>query len=165
MDVAEMQPLYQDPWFTFCFTDDRIIPRFHLEGVPARRHVSVFRIDPGTGERLAMLVTATVGEGGWVDLPEPIIVRAGEAFIVVPEPGRLNHSPGKMLPYGFGVIGVLAMVGYLCGLALGGGNQVVLAVGCAVIAGCVVLLGYGPIAFLIGGLGALTEWFHGKRDG
>jgi hypothetical protein len=29
-------------------------------------------------------VTGTVGEGGWVDLPEPIIVRAGEAFIAVP---------------------------------------------------------------------------------
>jgi hypothetical protein len=24
-----------------------------------------------------------VGEGGWVDLPEPIIVRAGEAFVAV----------------------------------------------------------------------------------
>jgi hypothetical protein len=30
-------------------------------------------------------MTATVGEGGWVDLAEPIIVRAGEAFVVVPE--------------------------------------------------------------------------------
>ena len=26
------------------------------------------------------------GEGGWVDLAERIIVRAGEAFIAVPEP-------------------------------------------------------------------------------
>jgi hypothetical protein len=26
-----------------------------------------------------------LGEGGWVDLTEPIIVRAGEAFIAVPE--------------------------------------------------------------------------------
>jgi hypothetical protein len=26
-----------------------------------------------------------VGEDGWVDLAEPIIVRAGEAFIAVPE--------------------------------------------------------------------------------
>jgi hypothetical protein len=30
-----MLPLYQDPWFTFRFADDRIIPRFHLEGVEA----------------------------------------------------------------------------------------------------------------------------------
>ena len=80
-----MPPLYQDPWFTFRFADDRIIPRFHLEGVQAGRHVSVFRIDPGTGERLWMLATATAGEGGWVDLAEPIIVKAGEAFVAVPE--------------------------------------------------------------------------------
>jgi GNAT superfamily N-acetyltransferase len=80
-----MLPLYHDPHFTFRFADDRIIPRFHLEGVEAGRRVSVFRIDPGTGERLALLATATVGKGGWVDLPEPITVRAGEAFVVVPE--------------------------------------------------------------------------------
>jgi hypothetical protein len=81
-----MIPLHQDPWFTFRFAEDRIIPRFHLEGVEAGRRVEVFKIDPGTGERLGLLVTATVGEGGWVDLVEPIIVRAGEGFIAVPEP-------------------------------------------------------------------------------
>jgi hypothetical protein len=86
MDVIEMLPLYEDPYFTFRFGDDRIIPRFHLEGVEAGRRVSVFRIDPGTGERLGLLATATVGGDGWVDLLEPIIVRAGEAFIAVPEP-------------------------------------------------------------------------------
>jgi hypothetical protein len=80
-----MLPLHQDPHFTFSFADDRIILRFHLEGVEAGRHVSVFKIDPGTGERLGLLATATVGEDGWVDLAEPIIVRAGEAFIAVPE--------------------------------------------------------------------------------
>ena len=45
----------------------------------------MFRIDPGTNERLGLLATATVGEGGWVDLGEPIIVKAGEAFVAVPE--------------------------------------------------------------------------------
>jgi hypothetical protein len=80
-----MTTLYEDPHFTFQFADDRIIPRFHLEGVEAGRRVEVFKIDPGTGERLGLLVTATVSGGGWVDLREPIIVRAGEAFIVVPE--------------------------------------------------------------------------------
>ena len=80
-----MLPLYEDPHFTFRFADDRSIPRFHLEGVPTGRHVSVFRIDLGTGERLGLLATATVGEGGWVDLAEPIIVKAGEAFVAVPE--------------------------------------------------------------------------------
>ena len=77
--------LYEEPHFTFRFADDRIIPRFHLEGVEAGRQVKVFKIDAGSGERLELLATVTVGEGGWVDLMEPIIVRAGEAFIAVPE--------------------------------------------------------------------------------
>jgi hypothetical protein len=80
-----MIPIHQDPWYTFRFADDRIIPRFHLDGVEVGRRVSVFKIDTNTGERLGLLATATVGEGGWVDLGEPIIVRAGEAFIAVPE--------------------------------------------------------------------------------
>jgi hypothetical protein len=66
-----MTQLHEDPHFTFRFADDRIIPRFHLEGVPAGWHVSVFRTDPGTGERLGLLATATVGEGGRVDLGRP----------------------------------------------------------------------------------------------
>lgn len=78
-------PLYKDAWFTFRFADDRIIPRFYLDGVEAGRRVSVFQIDLGTQERLGLPATATVGEGGWVDLPEPIIVKAGNAFIAVPE--------------------------------------------------------------------------------
>jgi hypothetical protein len=84
-----MLPLYQDPWFTFHFAEDRLIPRFHLEGVEAGRRVSVFQIDAGTGERLGLLAKATVGQDGWVVLAEPIIVRAGDTFIVVQEqPGE-----------------------------------------------------------------------------
>lgn len=79
-----MLPLYQDPWFTFRFAEDRIISRFHLEGIESGGQVEVFRIDPETCERLGLLATVTVGDGGWVDLAEPIIVRAGEAFIAVP---------------------------------------------------------------------------------
>jgi hypothetical protein len=81
-----MLPLYQDPWFTFRFADDRRIPRFHLEGVPNGKQVSIFKIDAATGERLALLATETVGDGGWVDLRQPILVRAGDAFIAVPGP-------------------------------------------------------------------------------
>lgn len=80
-----MKPLYADPGFTFRFAEDRLIPRFHLEDVGTGRRVLVFKINPGTGERLGLLTMTTVGEGGWVDLAEPIMVRAGEAFIVVPE--------------------------------------------------------------------------------
>lgn len=79
--------LFEEPFFTFRFADDRIIPRFHLEGVEIGRRVTVFRIDPATGERTEQLAVATVGEGGWVELAEPIMVRAGDAFVVVPVEG------------------------------------------------------------------------------
>ena len=81
-----MRPIYQDPWFTFRFAEDRIIPCFHLEGITAGHRVSVIKVDPGTGERLGQLATGTVGADGWVDLAEPIIVRAGDVFLVVQEP-------------------------------------------------------------------------------
>ena len=80
-----MLPLYRDPQFTFRFSDDRIIPRFHLEGVESGRRISVFQIDPATGGRLGLIATAVVGNGGWVDLTEPILVRAGGGFVAVPE--------------------------------------------------------------------------------
>ena len=80
-----MTPLYEDPHFTFRFAADRIIPRFHLEGIEVGRRVEVYKIDPGTGERLDLLATATVGEG-WVDWPifqaEPLQPRC---------PGRLSQ--------------------------------------------------------------------------
>lgn len=79
-----MLPLYEDPCFTFRFADDRIIPRFHLEGMLPGRKVFVFKLDVASGERLDLLAAAVVGEGGWVDLPEPIIIQAGEAFVAVP---------------------------------------------------------------------------------
>ena len=88
-----MIPLHHDPHFTFRFIEARIVPRFHLEGVEAGRRVKVFKIDPGTGERLGLLATAAVGEGVWVDLREPIIVRAGEAFIAVPEQCKREPLP------------------------------------------------------------------------
>ena len=33
-----------------------------------------------------MLATAVVGDAGWVDLPQAIVVRAGEVFVVFPQP-------------------------------------------------------------------------------
>src|SRR5439155_16673813 len=86
--VTEMLPLYHDPHFTFRFADDRIIPRFHLEGIEAGRRVTVFKIDPTTGDRLDLLTMAAVGDQGWVDLPVPVVVKAGDAFIAVPEPAQ-----------------------------------------------------------------------------
>lgn len=85
-----MIPLHQDPHYTFRCTGDRIVPRFHLEGVEAGRRVSVFRLDGDLENRQALLATATVGEDGWVDLAEPLVVRAGGGFVAVPEPARLG---------------------------------------------------------------------------
>ena len=82
-----MIPLHHESHFTFRFADDRIIPRLHVEGVEAGRRVFVYRLDPVTGGRLNLLATATAGEDGWVDLPKPIMVRAGEGFVAVPEEG------------------------------------------------------------------------------
>lgn len=96
----DMLPLHRDPWFTFRFADNRIIPRFHLEGVPPGSLVSVIKIDPETGERLGLLATATVADGGWVDLLQPIMVKAGEAFIAVPITHQLVLS---LLPDTFAV--------------------------------------------------------------
>ena len=163
--VLKMLPLYEDPHFTFRFADDRIIPRFHLEGIPPGQRILVFRIDPGTGEKLDLLTRANVGKGGWVDLRVPLIVRAGESFIAVPEPEPLNCSLLKIMLTGLGVVGLLATAGYLGGLVQGGGSQFLLAICCGALGAFVVLLGYGPIALLIGALAAVTQWFHRKKNG
>jgi hypothetical protein len=76
--------LHEDPHYTFRFADDRVIPRFHLNGVAAGTGVNVYRIDPASEARRELLTTASVGEGGWVDLAEPLQVRAGDAFVAIP---------------------------------------------------------------------------------
>ena len=78
-----MIPLYRDTDFTFHFADNRTVPRFHLDGIAEGGWVSVFRIDPFTGAQHELLATAVVGAGGWVDLAEPIVMHAGEAFLAV----------------------------------------------------------------------------------
>jgi hypothetical protein len=76
--------LYEDPGFTFRFADDRLISRFHLEGIEVGRLVSIFRLDPGGRDCGFLIATAIVGDDGWVDLTEPIIMRAGDGFVAVP---------------------------------------------------------------------------------
>jgi hypothetical protein len=51
-----------------------------LQGEMACGLVWVFRIAPQTGDSLILLATAIVGDGGWVDLANPIIVPAGGPF-------------------------------------------------------------------------------------
>ncbi len=77
-----MLRLYEDPGFTFRFADDRIIPRFHLEDAEPGRRVSIHMIERITGERLNLLATVLVGPRGWVELSEPIMVKAGDVWSV-----------------------------------------------------------------------------------
>lgn len=79
-----MTPLYRDAHFTFRFAEDRIVPRFHLEGVAAGCRVAVYRLDPATGEPAERLAEAVAGADGWVDLPGPLVVRAGGGFVAAP---------------------------------------------------------------------------------
>ena len=81
-----MIPLYHEAHFTFRFADERRVPRFHLEGIDAGRRVSVFRLDPETERPLDRIASAVVGDAGWVDLAEPLLVGPGRGFVVVPEP-------------------------------------------------------------------------------
>jgi hypothetical protein len=83
-----MLPLYHEPHFTFRFDEDRLVGRFHLDGVAPGTPVAVFALDPATGERLGLLTEAVAGDGCWVNLSEPLVVRAGGGFVVVPEASR-----------------------------------------------------------------------------
>ena len=86
-----MLPLYRDPHYTFRFADGQFIDRFHLDGVAVGTPVSVFAIEPATGERLGLIAAAVAGGGGWVDLDEPLVVRAGGGFVAVPGSPRLGE--------------------------------------------------------------------------
>ncbi len=78
-----MLPLYRDPHFTFRFAEDRLVGRFHLDGVTAGTPVSVFGLDPATGGCRELIAEAVVGDGGWVDLSEALVIRAGGGFVAV----------------------------------------------------------------------------------
>lgn len=83
-----MLPLYRDPHFTFRFAEDRLINRFHLDGVEPGTPVSVFDLDSATGEHLGLIAQAVAGDGGWVSLPVALIVRAGSGFVAIATPSR-----------------------------------------------------------------------------
>ncbi|QDU22002.1 GNAT family N-acetyltransferase [Urbifossiella limnaea] len=76
-----MTPLYRDSRYTFRFADDRRIDRVRVEGVPSGSRVTVYRLvgeEPGD-----VLTRSLAGADGWVELPEPILVRAGDGFVAV----------------------------------------------------------------------------------
>jgi hypothetical protein len=161
---TEMVPIYHEPWFTFRFDEDRTISRFHVEGVDFGRQIWVFKIDPATGQRLELLAMAEVGKGGWVDLDEPLFLRAGDAFIAEPEPLRLTSTAAKLSFEVFLVVAGLAAVGFICGVAQGRGNQLILAAWCGAVGVFVVLLGYGSIALLIVPIGYVAKLFRWKKS-
>lgn len=78
-------PLYRDPWYTFSFEEDRLIDRFHLDGLAPGHIVTIYRFDSANGKRGDQLDKATVGEEGWVELSEALVMRVGESIIAVPE--------------------------------------------------------------------------------
>lgn len=90
-----MMSIFQEPFFTFRFADSRLVPRCHLEGIAEGCSVTVYRLDPTTGETSERLFEAMVGADGWVDLPIPIIVPIGGGFRIVPE--RSDSPPAPKL--------------------------------------------------------------------
>ena len=60
-----------------------------MEGVESGGHL---QDRPDSDGRLSLLATAGMGEGGGVDLPKPITVMAGEAFIAGPEPFECGET-------------------------------------------------------------------------
>jgi hypothetical protein len=82
-----MVPLYRDEFYTFTFADARLISRFHLAGAPEGWPIEVYRLDPASGCPTEQIGSAVTGPGGWVDLPAPLVVRAGGGFLV-----RLGES-------------------------------------------------------------------------
>lgn len=51
-----MLPLHEDPHFTFCFADGRIIPRFHLEGFSGGNSGSIRAHRASDSNGLAMIL-------------------------------------------------------------------------------------------------------------
>ena len=62
--------------------------------------MSEFTIDPDTEERLDLIATATVSDGGWVDLAGPITVRAGGAFVALTKRATRESSDRHRLDDG-----------------------------------------------------------------
>ena len=69
-----MLPLYNDPHFTFRFADNRIIPRFHLEGVEVGRRVAgpvrvALQVDDAAATAEALVAAGATRLGGPVVTP------------------------------------------------------------------------------------------------
>ncbi|MFQ3650838.1 MAG: hypothetical protein SNJ75_10935 [Gemmataceae bacterium] len=77
-----MISLFREPWYRFHFTEDRLVPRFHLEGVPTGIRVRVYQLvqdEPGP-----LIAEGVVGADGWVECLPALRVQRGEGFLAVP---------------------------------------------------------------------------------
>ncbi|MFO0865976.1 MAG: hypothetical protein U0744_15225 [Gemmataceae bacterium] len=83
-----MLPLYRDPHYFFRFDDARIISRVHLEGAKPGLTVKLVRVDPRSMKEGDVIAHAVVEAEGWVEFSPPILVRAGEAFLAIPDGER-----------------------------------------------------------------------------
>lgn len=80
-----MITLYRDDDFTFRFAEPRIVGRFHLEGVAPGTAVAVRRLATPGDVVGGLLATATVGDGGWVEVTPALRVDAAHGFRVTLE--------------------------------------------------------------------------------
>jgi hypothetical protein len=78
-----MIPLRRDPWFTFRFAEARRVDVFFVEGVEPGRRVAIHVLDPTTQAPGARIGVAFVGEAGRTEPAAPLIVQAGEGFLVL----------------------------------------------------------------------------------
>jgi|GEM_PF-1572372 hypothetical protein len=81
--LTGMTPVFHEPHFTFRFVDDRIIKRFHLEGVAGVR-VNVYQVDAATGVQ-QQIASGIADDEGWVTFFSPLEVRKGDELIAVVE--------------------------------------------------------------------------------
>jgi hypothetical protein len=61
-------PRHEDPFFTFQFAGDRLIPR----GASGSAGAGLLG-NPATLALVHLLTTTVVGEGGWVDLAQAVV--------------------------------------------------------------------------------------------
>src|ERR1700677_4729704 len=98
-----MISLYEDTHFTFRFADDRIIPRFHLEGVEAGRQVSVFKIIPTPANACACWRrqpwTRRLGGPGCADHRASGLRRLSSCKRDTNQPGKKVNVSDEIQPY------------------------------------------------------------------
>ncbi|VTR97972.1 hypothetical protein [Tuwongella immobilis] len=82
-----MIPLFSELEFRFRFAEERIVPRFHLEGIAPGVRIAIFALtasDAAGESRGDWLMDALVGDASWVTVEPPLRVGPGRGFVAVP---------------------------------------------------------------------------------